>query len=96
MICLRCKKEKDVTEMTKSHPKQCKSCRKELQVVYRAGLKERERKQALLEAAARNEAELIAKHVALPRTYVTHEVWVPSERTYYRNNGNRHIPSRGV
>lgn len=35
--------------------------------------------------------------VATPRTYRTTEEYVPSkDRSYYRNDGNKHIKSRGL
>lgn len=32
---------------------------------------------------------------ATPRTFISRGLYTPDTTTYYRNNGNKHIPSRG-
>lgn len=79
---------------------ECKPCRAEAQKAARTSRKARERAKSKLEAAARK-AELeaaAASTKALPRTFNTIKdptPWVPVDRTYYRNGGNKHIQSRG-
>lgn len=62
----------------------------------REKVKERERKQAEFEKSIRSIAALEAKGVALPRT-VVHQKWDGKiEQGYVRNDGLKHIKSKGV
>lgn len=85
----------------------CKKCKNNQQVNQRKARERREKQRQLEEAAqrliAQDEREAITNAqegdtlIALPRTYnKMSTVYVPDTRMFYRNNGNKHIPSRGV
>lgn len=61
----------------------------------REKVKERERKQAEFEKSIRTLAALEARGVALPKS-VEPKPWVPLEEGYVRNDGLKHIKSKGV
>lgn len=100
--CSRCGLEKPLTEfIQRSNVKSgygamCKPCKNDAQVAQRASSMERERLQAIEDAKALNAEDLVARGVCLPRTFVFTETYVPDNRVYYRNDGNKHIQSRGV
>lgn len=76
---------------------QCKPCKRAGHQAMREKVKERERKQAEFEKSIRTLAALEARGVALPRTIVSFEVWDGKlEEAYVRNDGLKHVKSRGV
>lgn len=77
------------------HPR-CKSCRREDNAQQRASRAEREKKQAELEKLSRTEEALNAKGVALPRTFTPQKWDGVIQQGYVRNDGNKHIKSRGL
>lgn len=85
----------------------CKMCKNKQQRKQREARERREKQRQLEEAAqrliAQDEREAITNAqegdtlIASPRTYnKMNTVYVPDTRMFYRNNGNKHIPSRGV
>lgn len=82
----------------------CKPCKNKQQSKQRIAAEYRDKQKALQEAAKRAEQEEKALRerealpfIAKPRTYNTMtSVYVPDTREFYRNNGHKHIPSRGV
>lgn len=74
----------------------CKACRVGSQLRRKKERKEEERLKALAEAQARRESDLVSRNIALPRTFTFTETYVPDSNFYQRNNGNKHIQSRGV
>ena len=75
---------------------QCKLCRVAMQRKRKAERVAELKAIAEAEAAARKEAYLNRENVALPRTFTFTETYVPDSNFYQRNNGNKHIQSRGV
>lgn len=70
----------------------CKLCKNAQQVGKRKEYVER------LAQAARKEQEARRADLVPARTFVPSrtEYWTPDTNVYYRNNGNKHIPSKGV
>lgn len=98
--CIKCGQQKADTEFPKSQHcatkvrGECKACRAEAGAALKRQRRAEERERARLEAEARK--QVVNTNVAGPRNFVTTEVWVPTDRTFYRNNGLKHIQSRGV
>lgn len=95
--CATCGKVKSIDnfcvasyDRTKYRP-DCKVCKAAKQRVQRKNAKLRD---ALI--AKQTIAKPKAPDVVPPRTFTTTEVWVPRDRTFYRNDGLKHIQSRGV
>lgn len=99
MICSKCKQDKPVhrfavnSSSKTGRRSECKECQQ-------AGWSKEDRrmkdKQAALDQIARAEEIRKVLNIAGPRNYVTTEVWIPRDNSYYRNDGNKHIQSRGV
>ena len=71
----------------------CKTCRKAQQ--QRARIQSRAA--AIERINTENEMLRNDTQRTPPRTYNTGTTpWVPQDTTYYRNNGNKHIPSKGI
>ena len=71
----------------------CKVCRTAQHVISRL----RAREQAVAEAQEKAETRRSDPRMTPPRTYNTSTTpWVPQDTTYYRNNGNKHVPSKGI
>ena len=104
--CNRCGKTKPLHEFVTDpkykhgHRPFCRVCKSKEQAKQRVAARLRDKQKALLEAAARQEADSKAQKgeslIVPPRTYTNMAVpYVPDTQVYYRNNGNKHIPSRG-
>lgn len=101
-VCTKCKKslpESDFSAYKLGRDglfPQCKPCKRMGHQEMREKVKEREKKQAELEKYLRMQSDLTSKGVALPRT-VVHQKWDGKiEQGYVRNDGLKHIKSRGV
>ena len=100
MICSCCKQDKPIELFNKDSHRpsgyrpHCKECKNAKQRDSKAIRRQRDREAALVHAAIEAERRK-SMNIAAPRTYVSTETWVPEERAYYRNDGNRHIKSRG-
>jgi hypothetical protein len=71
----------------------CKQCRYAQQHASRISA----RVAAVEEAKATVQARLQDPNMTPPRTYIMgKDPLVLQDNTYYRNNGNKHIPSRGI
>lgn len=100
-VCTKCKKslpESDFSPLITGRDglcPQCKVCKRKGHQEMREKVKEREKKQAELEKFLRKQSELTSKGVALPRT-IPYQKWEPMKEGYVRNDGLKHIKSRGV
>lgn len=71
----------------------CKVCRRKQQQSART----QSRAATVARTNAENEAARNDPRRTPPRTYNTGTTpWVPQDTTYYRNNGNKHVPSKGI
>lgn len=95
-VCSKCNQERPFSFFQLSdsgnYRNQCRDCRRKAGTDRKKARREMDKKIALLEAASKQ----LPDNVALPRTFHRVEAWVPEDRSYYRNNGNKHIQSRGV
>lgn len=98
--CNKCKCDKRIDEFPRSatskdgHRAICRACRNEQRLGWKKAKALQDKIQALQEVAAKDHA--VEMNVAAPRTYVTFDPLVPSDRDFYRNDGLKHIPSRGL
>lgn len=100
--CIKCGESKHESEFPKSQHNplgtrnECKVCKAQIGLNRKWARREEERQKALAEAKNRSDEAKIAKGIALPRNFVSTDSYVPDANFYYRNNGNKHIQSRGV
>ena len=71
----------------------CKDCRS----VKNAAQRARRAAQAVEQVLSDRDAREADTSIARPRTYTQNKThWTPPAPEYVRNNGNKHIPSKGV
>lgn len=93
--CTTCNVAHPLSEFPKKRG-QCRTCRNEWQKANLEARRLRDKQRVLEELAAKDAAYLAARNIAAPRTYnVMTTVYVP-EKGHCRNDGNKHIQSRGV
>lgn len=93
--CNKCGAEKPLSDFHRGYV--CKACRALSQLNRKKARREEDRQKALHEAKTRSSVEWkVAQGIALPRTFSYSDNYVPESNFYQRNNGNKHIQSRGV
>lgn len=90
--CITCKLSLPVANFL-GNRNQCRKCRNAAQKVSIEAMRLREKQQALMDLAKRDNPR---ENVALPRTFAYLNSTYKPERGYARNDGLKHIQSRGV